>query len=100
MSINVLLHVNALHTTDEARASFEQLLKENLWIRMHSLYPNWCCKYRDDVADVSGEVMAEIKEMAARAGVGTLHAVAQCGNSHAFWFEFNAPTRSETRSRL
>ena len=99
MSTNVLLHVNALHTSDRSRASFYQLLMENLWIKMHPVYTSWCCRYSDDVPDVVDEVVTEIKQLAAQAGVGALHAVAQCGTSEAFWFEYDAATRSDARPR-
>jgi hypothetical protein len=98
MSINVLLHVNALHTTEKARASFYQLLKENLWIKMHPVYLSWCCKYSEEVEDVQDEVISEIRTLAAQAGVAAFHAVAQCGNSEPFWFEYDEAMRHETRS--
>ena len=88
MSTNVLLHVNALHTTDAGRIAFYELLKQNLWIRMHPVYPSWCCRSSRDVYDVAEEVVTEIKALAAQAGVTMLHAVAQCGNEPAFWFDY------------
>ncbi len=97
MSTNVLLHVNALHTTDEARASFYRLMKENLWIRMHPVYTTWCCRYSDDVLDVQEDMLTEIRTLAAQAGVASIHAVVQCGNEQPFWFEYNVPTRSDVR---
>lgn len=87
MSINVLLHVNALHATDAARAKFYELLKQNLWIRMHPVYTTWCCRYSRDVLDVPDQVMTEIRALSDEAGVTRLHAVAQCGNCEPFWFE-------------
>lgn len=89
MSVNVLLHINALHTTVEARGAFYQLLKDNLWIKMHPVYTSWCCKFSDDVLDVQAEVIHEIRALAAQAGVTAVHAVAQCGNAEAFWFEYD-----------
>jgi hypothetical protein len=97
MSTNVLLHVNALHATDESSHAFFQLLKENLWIRMHPVYPSWCCRYSDDILDVQDEVIAEIKTLAAKAGVAALHAVTQCGNEPAFWFEYDVAARADLR---
>ena len=87
MSTNVLLHVNEQHGTDEARAAFCLLLKENFWIKMHPVYPSWCCRYSDDVYDVREEVLSEVKRLAALAGLAALHVVVQCGNEQAFWFE-------------
>lgn len=98
MSTNVLLHVNAMHTTDHARAEFYQLLRENLWIRMHPVYTSWCCKFSDDVDYVATEVMSEIRALAAQAGVASFHAVTQCGNDEAFWFEHDDATRSDAPS--
>jgi len=95
MSTNVLLHVNAMHATDLARTSFYQLLKENLWIRMHPVYTNWCCRFSAEVDDVPAEVMSEVRTLAARAGVTSLHAVAQCGNVPAFWFEYKPEIRAD-----
>ena len=95
MSINVLLHLNVLHTTQKARAAFYQLLKENLWIRMHPVYTSWCCKYSDEVADVQDEVTSEIRTLAEKAGVEALHAVVQCGNTQPFWFEYDEELRAE-----
>jgi hypothetical protein len=97
MSINVLLHVNAMRTSDEARALFYQLLKENLWIKMHPVYRSWCCKYSQEVLDVEDEVISEIKKLAALAGVVALHAVAQCGNTEPFWFEYDVARVAEVR---
>jgi len=97
MSINVLLHVNALHTTDSARHSFYELLKHNLWIKMHPVYTSWCCKYSDEVADVQEEVIHEIRSLASEAGVEVLHAVVQCGNTQPFWFEYDVAARSDAR---
>lgn len=94
MSTNVLLHVNTMNATDLARASFYQLLKEDLWIRMHPVYTNWCCRFSAEVEDVPAEVMSEIRSLAARAGVTSLHAVAQCGNGAAFWFEYKPETHA------
>ena len=95
MSINVLLHVNALHATDTARAKFYESLRENLWIRMHAVYTTWCCRYSMDVLDVSAQVMTEIKTLAAEAGVTGLHAVTQCGNDEPFWFEYSAEAQRD-----
>jgi hypothetical protein len=95
MSTNVLLHVNAMRATEEARAAFYQLLKENLWIRMHPVYTNWCCRFSAEVDDVPTEVKSEIHMLAVQAGVVSLHAVVQCGNSPAFWFDCNGVTRAD-----
>jgi hypothetical protein len=92
MSTNVLLHVNALQGSDIARARFYESMKDNLWIRMHPIYTTWCCRYSRDVLDVQSEVITEVKVLAAEAGVTKLHAVAQCGNLEAFWFEYNVAT--------
>jgi len=95
MSINVLLHINALHATDSARVQFFEALKENLWIRMHAIYTTWCCRYSRDVLDVPSQVMTEVKVLAAESGVESFHAVAQCGNYQPFWFEYKAEDQPE-----
>jgi hypothetical protein len=95
MATNVLLHVNAMQTNEDSRAVFYQLLKENLWIRMHSVYTTWCCRYSDDVYDVPEEVIGEIRRLAALAGVTSFNAVAQCGNTQAFWFEYSLAKRAD-----
>lgn len=97
MSTNVLLHVNEHTGSDEARAAFFQLLKENFWIKMHPVYASWCCRYSDDVYDVQEEVISEVKRLASMAGVVGFHAVVQCGNDQAFWFEYDVATRPGTR---
>ncbi len=81
MSINVLMHINALQATEASRVKFFEALKENLWIRMHAIYTTWCCRYSRDVLDVPEQVMAEVKALAAEAGVTAFHAVAQCGTT-------------------
>jgi hypothetical protein len=96
MSTNVLLHLNEQHGTDEACTAFNQLLKENFWIRMHPVYMSWCCRYSDDVYDVQEEVVAEVKRLAAMAGVVGVHAVVQCGNDQPFWFEYDVSAHSDS----
>ena len=95
MSTNVLLHINVLRTADDKRAKFYQLLEASLWVRLHPVYTSWRCGYKSGGINLPDAVISEIRLLAASAGVVALHAVAQCGNTQAFCFEYNAVTQSD-----
>jgi hypothetical protein len=90
MSTHVLLHLNLLSTPDAARTTLYELLEAKQWFKVHPSFTAWRCKYKDDVENVPAEVVREIKQLALKAGVPKLYGVAQCGNSVAFDFEYDA----------